>query len=145
VKALPLPARLFVVAVVAVGAALLATLFPIEGFGSHLKLFVVLLVLSSATSIFKVTLPLPRSGSTLSISYAVDLAALLLLGVEPAVLIAAVSAWSQCTFRGKERNPLHQTLFSVASLIITVRVAGLVALEPSPVRRRRTSRRTRFS
>ena len=123
-KSLPLPARLFVVAVIAVGAVLLALLFPIAGFSTQVKLFFAMLILSSATSIFKVTLPLPRSGSTLSISYAVDLAALLLLGVKPTILIAAVSAWSQCTFRLKERNPFHQTLFSVASLVITVQVAG---------------------
>ena len=124
-KSLPLPARLFVVAVVALGAALLAMIFPIAGLTTQVKLFSVMLILSSATSIFKVTLPLPRSGSTLSVSYAVDLAALLLLGVNPTILIAAVSAWSQCSFRLKERNPLHQTLFSVASLVITVQVAGL--------------------
>src|SRR5687767_6648599 len=124
-KSLPLPARLFVVAVVAGGAALLAMVFPIAGLTTQVKLFAVMLILSSATSIFKVTLPLPRSGSTLSVSYAVDLAALLLLGVNPTILIAAVSAWSQCSFRLKERNPLHQTLFSVASLVITVQVAGL--------------------
>jgi hypothetical protein len=119
VKALPLAARLFVVGVITLGAVLLAMVFPIEGFSSKVKLFAVMLILSSATSIFKVTLPLPRSGSTLSISYAVDLAAMLLLGVSPTMVIAAVSAWSQCTFRLKQINPLHQTLFSVASLVIT--------------------------
>src|SRR5687768_9364833 len=125
-KSLPLPARLFVFAVIALGATLLALAFPFETsipWPQFWKLFAVMLLLSSATSIFKVTLPLSRSGSTLSISYAVDLAALLMLGVHPTMVIAAVSAWSQCTFRGKERNPLHQTLFSIASLVITVWVA----------------------
>ena len=34
------------------------------------------------------------------------------------------SAYSQCTFRIKERNPLHRTLFSMACLVITVQAAG---------------------
>ena len=30
------------------------------------------------------------------------------------MIVAAASAWSQCTFRIKERNPIHRTLFSMA-------------------------------
>ena len=45
-------------------------------------LFVVLLVCSSLASAFKVNLPLASSGSTMSVSYAVDFASLLLLGAE---------------------------------------------------------------
>jgi diguanylate cyclase (GGDEF)-like protein/putative nucleotidyltransferase with HDIG domain len=76
--------------------------------------------------VFKVTLPLARSGSTMSVSYAVDFASLLLLGPDETMLVAAVSAWSQCTFRIKERNPAHRTLFSMACLIVTVQAAGTV-------------------
>ena len=42
------------------------------------------------------------------------------------MLVAAASAFSQCTFRIKERNPIHRTLFSMACLIVTVQAAGLV-------------------
>ncbi|HXG57151.1 MAG TPA: HD domain-containing phosphohydrolase [Vicinamibacterales bacterium] len=122
-KSLPLPARLFVCAVMATGAVLLMTIFPLDGF-SQPKVFAAILILSSVTSVFKVTLPLARSGSTMSVTYAVDFASLLLLGTEQTMLIAGASAWSQCSFRRKERNPVHQTLFSIASLVITVRVAG---------------------
>jgi hypothetical protein len=42
------------------------------------------------------------------------------------MVVAAVSAWSQCSFRNRERNPLYRTLFSMACLVITVQVAGHV-------------------
>ena len=122
-KTLPLPARLFVCAVIAVGAALLVYFFPFRTFQSP-TLFLLLLTLSSLTSVFKVNLPLARSGSTMSVSYAVDFASLLLLGPNETMLVAAASAWSQCSFRIKERNPLYRTLFSMGCLIITVQVAG---------------------
>jgi diguanylate cyclase (GGDEF)-like protein/putative nucleotidyltransferase with HDIG domain len=41
------------------------------------------------------------------------------------VCIAAVSAWAQCTARRGARNPLHRIIFSIASLTLTVWVAGL--------------------
>jgi diguanylate cyclase (GGDEF)-like protein/putative nucleotidyltransferase with HDIG domain len=72
-----------------------------------------------------VNLPLARRSSTMSVSYAVDFAALLLLGPDETMLVAAASAFSQCTFRIKERNPIHRTLFSMACLIVTVQAAGL--------------------
>ncbi len=55
--------------------------FPTEFVGSP-WLFLGLLLLSSITSVFKVNLPLARRSSTMSVSYAVDFAALLLLGAE---------------------------------------------------------------
>ena len=68
---LPLAARLYVGAVIAGGALLLAVFFPLQQF-SHALWFFTLLLLSSITSAFKVNLPLARSGSTMSVSYAVD-------------------------------------------------------------------------
>ena len=73
----------------------------------------------------KVYLPLTTSGSTMSVSYAVDFASLLLLGPHETMLVAAGSAFSQCHLNSKERNPLYRTLFSMASLVITVQGAGL--------------------
>ncbi|HVL65829.1 MAG TPA: HD domain-containing phosphohydrolase [Vicinamibacterales bacterium] len=122
-KALPLAARLLVCAVIAAGAGLFAITLPISI--ANPMLFAAVLALSSVTSVFKVTLPLPRSASTMSVSYAVDFASILLLGTPQTMVIAAVSAWSQCTFRIKEPNPPHRTLFSIASLVITVYAAGL--------------------
>ena len=135
-KTLPLPARIFVCSVIAVGAVLLAYFFPLNSFRSP-SLFLLLLMLSSITSVFKVNLPLARSGSTMSVSYAVDFASLLLLGPNETMIVAATSAWSQCTFRIKERNPAYRTFFSMGCLIITVQAAGLIYgwIQPVPVTR----------
>jgi diguanylate cyclase (GGDEF)-like protein/putative nucleotidyltransferase with HDIG domain len=122
-QGLPVAARLFVLGMVAVGTVLLITLFPVRTITSVWP-FLLLLTLSSVTSVFKVTLPLARSGSTMSVSYAVDFASLLLLGPNETMIVAAVSAWSQCTFRIKERNPTYRTLFSMACLVVTVQAAG---------------------
>jgi diguanylate cyclase (GGDEF)-like protein/putative nucleotidyltransferase with HDIG domain len=123
---LPPAARVYVGSVIALGTGLLVWRFPLEILASQgrLQLFLLLLALSAITSIFKVNLPLARSGSTMSVSYAVDFAALLLLGPDETMIVAAASAYSQCTFRIKERNPLHRTFFSMACLIITVQAAG---------------------
>ncbi|HEY7791790.1 MAG TPA: HD domain-containing phosphohydrolase [Vicinamibacterales bacterium] len=123
-RSLPIAARVFVAAGIALGAVLLVVC------SLHLSihdpaLFAAMLLLSSLTSAFKVNLPLDRSGSTMSVSYAVDFASLLLLGPDQTMIVAAVSAWSQCTFRMKVRNPPYRTLFSMAALIITVQAAGL--------------------
>ena len=87
-------------------------------------LFLILLATSAITSAFKVSLPLAKSGSTMSVSYAVDFASLLLLGPNETMLVAVTSAWSQCTFRMKVKNPVYRTLFSMACLAITVQAAG---------------------
>src|SRR5512137_1427881 len=123
---LPVLARVYVAGTIALGGVLLAVSvpYPFRAPG----LFVALLALSSLTSAFKISLPLPGSGSTMSVSYTVDFAALLLLGPHETMIIATASAWSQCSFRIKEKNPLYRTLFSMASLAITVFAAGQVYL-----------------
>ena len=125
-KTLPTSARVYVGGVIALGVVMLVLYFPLQTFSNpgRFALFGLLLFLSAITSIFKVNLPLTRSGSTMSVSYAVDFASLLLLGPNETMLVAAASAYSQCTFRIKERNPLHRTLFSMACLVITVQAAG---------------------
>jgi diguanylate cyclase (GGDEF)-like protein/putative nucleotidyltransferase with HDIG domain len=123
-KDLPVVARVYVAAVVLAGAVSLAF------YGPHTIvspwLFIALLVCSSVASALKVSLPLTSSGSTMSVSYAVDFAALLLLGADATMWVAAMSAWSQCTFRTQVRSPIHRTLFSMASLVLTVKATGLV-------------------
>jgi diguanylate cyclase (GGDEF)-like protein/putative nucleotidyltransferase with HDIG domain len=122
-RSLPLSARLYVGATITLGALLVVFLGPRSQF-HNLTLFVVLLATSAITSAFKVSLPLAKSGSTMSVSYAVDFAALLLLGPNETMLVAVTSAWSQCTFRMKTKNPLYRTLFSMACLAITVQASG---------------------
>jgi diguanylate cyclase (GGDEF)-like protein/putative nucleotidyltransferase with HDIG domain len=91
----------------------------------HPGLFAMLLVLAVVTATAKIELPLGRSQSNLSLSHAINFWALLALGPAEAVCIASVGAWAQCTLRTGAANPLHRTVFSVASLILTVSLAGL--------------------
>ncbi|MGE3509129.1 MAG: HD-GYP domain-containing protein, partial [Vicinamibacterales bacterium] len=117
-------ARAYVTSVIAGGALVLAAWGTIPDHGT--ALFFTLLLCSSLASALKVNLPFTSSGSTMSVSYAVDFASLLLLGADATLLVAAVSAWAQCTFRTQVTSPLHRMLFSVASLVLTVKVAGLI-------------------
>jgi diguanylate cyclase (GGDEF)-like protein/putative nucleotidyltransferase with HDIG domain len=124
VKDLPIAARIFVATVLAGGSVTLAFFLPHSL--DNPVLFAFLLSCSSLTSALKVSLPLASSGSTMSVSYAVDFAALLLLGADQTMLVAAASAWSQCTFRTQSRSAPYRTLFSMASLVLTVKAAGWV-------------------
>src|SRR5438876_8439148 len=123
-KDLPVAARLFVGTVVGAGVAVILWFAPRTIVNPGL--FVALLLLSSLASALKVSLPLATSGSTMSVSYAVDFAALLLLGANETMLVAAASAWSQCTFRARSRAAPYRTVFSMASLVVTVKAAGFV-------------------
>src|SRR5450631_1270772 len=124
-KQLPLAGRVYVASVIIAGAIVMAVCLPLADFTRQPVLFAALVALASASAALKVTLPLTTSGSTMSVSYAVDFAALLLLGPHETMLVAAGSAFSQCHLNSKERNPIHRTLFSVASLVITVQASGL--------------------
>ena len=123
-KGLPLSARVFVCLVIATGAGLCMTILPLRT--DQPILFAALVVLSTVTSVHKVTLPLPRSASTMSVSYAVDFAALLMVGTAQTMVIAAASALCQCNFRIREPNAPHRTLFSMATLVVTVFAAGSI-------------------
>src|SRR6185295_1169281 len=66
-------------------------------------LFVALLVIGCVMSTWKVTLPIElSSGSTLSVSYAADLMALLLLGPRLAMVIAVAGVIAQYTVHVKQ-------------------------------------------
>src|SRR5215831_18569902 len=123
-KDLPIAARLYVGAVLTAGALTLILYAPHQI--DNPWLLVLLLCCSSLTSALKVSLPLASSGSTMSVSYAVDFAALLLLGADETMLVAGASAWSQCTFRTQSRTAPYRTLFSMASLVLTVKAVGLI-------------------
>jgi diguanylate cyclase (GGDEF)-like protein/putative nucleotidyltransferase with HDIG domain len=123
-RSLPRAAGIYVAAMVVAGvvALLFAALnLRIE----QPELFAVLLMLAVGTSAAQIELPIGRGHSNLSLSHAINFWALLALGVPAAAGIAAVSAWAQCTLRSKGRNPVYRTLFSIASLIVTVVLAGL--------------------
>jgi hypothetical protein len=129
VKQLTLAARLYVTAVVGTAAIILCALTPGIRF-EHPWLFAALFVLSCASAAMKISLPLTTDVSTqnvssMSVSYAVDFVALMVLGLDQTLIIAAAGAFSQSAWKNTTRRPLHRTLFSVATLVITVTGAGL--------------------
>jgi signal transduction histidine kinase/CheY-like chemotaxis protein len=122
---LPRAARLYVAVVIAAGAAIFAVIFPHAV--SRPALFAGLLVLGCVTSTWKVTLPIAlSSGSTLSVSYAADLMALLLLGPGQAAVIAVAGVIAQCTISVKQPYPVYRTVFSASAEAITMAATGLV-------------------
>lgn len=123
-RALPRQARAYVVAVIAAGIGCLIAAF-LRFHPAHPRLFAVLLGLAVAASAAKIELPLGRGQSNLSFSHAVNFWALFALGPVPTAVIAAASAWAQCTLRAGARNPPHRVVFSIASLTVTVSIAGL--------------------
>jgi len=119
----PPAARLFVGAIIAAGALVLAFWGP-----RHVPnpiLFATLLAASALASSLRLRVPLGVSSSNLSISYSVDFAALLLIGTELTMLVAGVSAWLQSTLgHDQKRNPVFRVVFNTAALVLTVRAAG---------------------
>lgn len=124
-RILPRAARTYVVAVVVAGAAGFAASVAHVRFEQP-WFFAALLLLAISTSAAKIELPLGRlSQSNLSLSHAVNFWALFAIGPPEAACIAAMSAWAQCTWRVRVPNPPHRTIFSIASLVCTVGLAGL--------------------
>jgi signal transduction histidine kinase/ActR/RegA family two-component response regulator len=118
-------ARLYVTAVVVGGVGVTAVSFPTE-IGEP-WLFVALLLSACLTSLWKLNLPIPlASSSTLSVSYAADLTALLLLGTPQALLIALAGVWTQCSVNVKRSYPWYRTAFSIAAEALTMVATGLV-------------------
>ena len=123
-KKLPLPARAYVATVVLAGAALLVVLAKLPALG-QLPVFLTLALATILTSTLKLQLPTTKNRATMSLSFVVDFAALLLFGPQQAMLITAVGAVSQATTKVAHKNPLYRTLFSVSALVVTVQAAGL--------------------
>src|SRR3954469_11169697 len=122
---LPPAAQMYVATVTLTGVVVMARFFPTTC--SRPWMLASLIAFSCITSLWKVTLPLGfTSGSTLSVSYAADLMALLLLGPNHAMVVAVAGAWTQCTFRAKEPYPWYRTAFSVAAEAITMQATGVV-------------------
>ena len=93
-RKLPRVARLYVGTVMIAGAIALAILLPTTL--PDPILFAAILLLAGLTSVWKVNLPISlASGSTLSVSYAADVMALLLLGPRHAMVVAVLGAWMQ--------------------------------------------------
>jgi signal transduction histidine kinase/ActR/RegA family two-component response regulator len=124
-KKLPAAARLYVALVILAGSLAAVVFFP-RTFPDPGTFFFLLLAVC-VTSAWKVNLPIPlASGSTLSVSYAANLMALLLLGPRAAVLIAIAGVWTQCTVNVRRRYPIYRTVFSIAAEAITMAATGVV-------------------
>jgi PAS domain S-box-containing protein len=110
--------------VIALGAVTFAV-FVVRGAFTPLLPLLFLVLLSSLFSAFKVQFPI-ASGSNMSLSYIVDIAALILRGPHASMIVGAASGWSQSTLNSRGRNPLHRTLFNMACLVLTVQTSGQV-------------------
>jgi signal transduction histidine kinase len=122
-SALPQRAQLYVAAVMAAGAYVTGLLFPTTY--PEPILFAFLLIAACVISTWKVTLPISVAGeSTLSVSYAAHLMALLLLGPHHAVIIGVVGVWAQCTLNVRGRYPAYCTVFSMAAEALTMAATG---------------------
>jgi PAS domain S-box-containing protein len=121
---LPPRARWYILIVIALGVFTFFSLVARAQFTPVLPL-VLLILLSSLTSAFKIQFPI-ASGSNMSVSYVVDIAALILRGPHTAMIVAAASGWSQTTINSRTPNPLYRTLFNMAILLLTAQAAGQV-------------------
>src|SRR6187551_2016416 len=102
----------------------MALLLPRADF-TPLGSLVILILLSSLTSAFKVQFPI-ASGSSMSVSYIVDIASLILRGPHATMIVGAASGWSQTTLNTLTPNPLYRTLFNMSILVLTVQASGQV-------------------
>jgi PAS domain S-box-containing protein len=123
---LPPRGRWYILAVIALGVVTFCALVPRATF-TPLTPLVFLILLSSLTSAFKVQFPI-ASGSNMSVSYVVDIAALILRGPHATMIVGAASGWSQTTLNSRTPNPLFRTLFNMSILVLTVQAAGQVYL-----------------
>jgi signal transduction histidine kinase/ActR/RegA family two-component response regulator len=122
-RRLPPAARVYVAFVILFGAVAFVAFTPRTMPPRGLFLFA--LAAACLTSVWKVNLPIPlSSGSTLSVSYAANLMALLLLGPRPALVIAVIGVWLQCTVYVQRHYPAYRTVFSVAAESITMAATG---------------------
>src|SRR5471030_87576 len=110
--------------VIACGALTFFVLVPRASLTPILPLLI-FVALSSLTSAFKVQFPI-ASGSNMSVSYVVDIAALILRGPHATMIVGAASGWSQTTLNSRTRNPMYRTLFNMACLVLTVQASGQV-------------------
>jgi len=125
-RELPPRARWYIITVIGIGALTFAALVPRAAFLPILPLLF-LVLLSSLTSAFKVQFPI-ASGSNMSVSYVVDIAALILRGPHAAMIVGASSAFTQSTFNQPKAkpNPPYRTLFNMAILVLTAQASGQV-------------------
>lgn len=120
---LPVPARVYVVAVIAAGAVA-ATASMEEGAFARPLLLVSFVAASIAIHTVKVSLPAGTSYSTLSLGFAVSFASLIVLGPAATVWTMAAGGWAQCTLNTRMPNPWYRTAFSMSALMLSMQAAA---------------------
>jgi hypothetical protein len=115
---------IYVGVVIAAGAGLLANFGP-AAYPSA-TLVATLTAAMLVVSYFKLRLPLAHGSSTISMAFAVDFVALLTVGADVAMIIAAAGVLVQCCTHVRRQRPFYRTAFSVATVVISVQAAGLV-------------------
>lgn len=124
-EALGWPTRLLVGTVAVFGAVAVTLSIPLLAERTS-GLFTTLAILSLVTAFAKVNVLASGGTATFTVCYVIDFTAFLLLGTPSATLTAAAGVWTQCTFKCRERQHLHQTWFSIGALAATMQVTGLV-------------------
>jgi PAS domain S-box-containing protein len=117
-------AQIYVGAVVLIGAGIVMQRMPREL--DHPVLSGTLVAAAMILSIFKLRLPLGKGASTMSMAHAVDFAALVTVGPDQAMIIAAIGVLVQCTVRVQQTQPVYRAAFSMASIVIAVQAAGII-------------------
>ena len=121
---LPPRGRWYIFVVIALGAVTFGALVSRAAFTPIVPL-VFLVLLSSLTSAFKIQFPI-ASGSSMSVSYVVDIASLILRGPHASMIVGAASGWSQSTLNARTPSPAYRTAFNMACLVLTVEASGQV-------------------
>jgi len=121
---MPLGVRVYASSVIACGLLVLVGDFPRTV--PSVLLALALTALSVVSSTLRVSIPLPSGSATMSVSYVADLMSVMLLGPQVALVTAGIGAWAQCVFSQRPRTGVFKTLFSMATVILTIRTAGAV-------------------
>ena len=130
-KTLPVGVRAYVAAVLAAAGWTVFLLWPVSV--DRPLLLLTILVLGCVAARFRLEVPFPALGGTVSVAYGGTLAALLILGTRAAMLVAIAATVIQSLF-ARPRPAFHRTIFSVAVVVLAVAAAGGVyaGLDASP-------------
>ena len=121
---MPTKAKFYIVGVLAAATAVLAATLP--GWRPDAgPRFPIYLLLTFAAATWKVRLP--GVPNTISIGFVMLLLTVTRSTVAEAAILAAVAALTQCLWRPKRRPLPIQVAFSVATLVISVALAGVVS------------------
>jgi hypothetical protein len=116
--------KLYVAAVIGLGAFALTSFTP-DDIPSPM-LAATWLAAMVVVSLFKLRLPLQRGHATMSMAYVIDFVVLATAGAELAMIVAAAGVLVQCTVRVRRAQPWYRTAFSIATVVLAVKTAGLL-------------------